>query len=61
LHRRVLKKFDFGPGYRISYGMDGDMLIILLAGGTKNRQHNDNDIEKARALWREYKERKREG
>jgi putative component of toxin-antitoxin plasmid stabilization module len=41
--------------------MDGDTLIILLAGGTKNRQHNDNDIEKARALWREYKERKREG
>ena len=52
-------RLDFGPGYRIYFGKDGDTLVILLAGGTKNRQQND--IEKARLLWREYKERKREG
>jgi putative addiction module killer protein len=52
-------RLDFGPGYRIYFGKDGDALVILLAGGTKHRQQND--IEKARALWREYKQRKREG
>jgi len=33
-------------------------LVILLAGGTKSRQQSD--IEKAQALWREYKRRKPE-
>lgn len=28
-------KIDFGPGYRIYFGRDGDQLVILLAGGTK--------------------------
>src|SRR3972149_11931163 len=26
---------DFGPGYRIYFGTDGDRLVILLGGGTK--------------------------
>jgi putative addiction module killer protein len=52
-------RLNFGSGYRIYFGKDGDMLVILLAGGTKNRRQND--IERARVLWREYKERKREG
>ena len=50
-------KLDFGPGYRIYFGKDGDRLVILLGGGTKKRQQND--IDAAAALWREYKERKR--
>jgi len=49
-------KLDFGPGYRIYFGQDGDMLIILLAGGTKRRQ--SGDIAAARARWAEYKMRK---
>ena len=49
-------KLDFGPGYRIYFGHDGDMLIILLAGGTKKRQ--SEDIATAKARWVEYKERK---
>src|ERR1035441_1718502 len=34
-------KVDFGPGYRIYFGRDGDRLVILLAGGTKKRQQED--------------------
>ncbi len=50
-------KIDFGPGYRIYFGKDGEHLIILLAGGTKQRQNRD--IADAKAAWREYKERKK--
>ena len=31
-------RVDFGPGYRIYFGGDGDALLILLDGGTKARQ-----------------------
>lgn len=48
-------KIDFGPGYRVYYGKDGENIIILLAGGTKNRQQQD--IEKAKKLWIEFKKR----
>ena len=51
-------RLDFGPGYRVYFGQDGDALVILLAGGTKRRQ--EKDILRARALWVEYKRRKRE-
>lgn len=49
---------DWGPGYRIYFGKDGEQLIILLGGGTKKRQQSD--IEVAKGLWTEYKERKRQ-
>lgn len=48
-------KIDFGPGYRVYFGFDGEEVIILLAGGTKKRQQQD--IEKAKQLWLEYKKR----
>jgi putative addiction module killer protein len=51
-------RLDFGPGYRIYFGKDGDRVVILLGGGTKKRQQND--IDTACALWRQYKEWKRE-
>ena len=28
-------RLDFGPGYRVYFGREGDVLVILLAGGTK--------------------------
>jgi putative addiction module killer protein len=34
-------RIDFGPGYRVYFGRDGDSLVILLAGGTKRRQQHD--------------------
>ena len=52
-------RIDFGPGYRIYFGKDGDTLIVLLGGGTKARQQRD--IENARHLWQEYRRRKPKG
>lgn len=49
---------DWGPGYRVYLGKDGDKLVILLGGGTKKRQQND--IHRAKELWQEYKMRKKE-
>jgi len=50
-------RLDFGPGYRVYFGKDGEQIVILLGGGTKKRQQTD--IEAAQALWQEYKSRKR--
>lgn len=50
-------KIDFGPGYRIYFGRDGDTLILLLTGGTKKRQQRD--IKTAAGFWRDYKHTKR--
>jgi putative addiction module killer protein len=49
-------KIDFGPGYRVYFGKDGDLLVILLGGGRKKRQKRD--IEAALAHWQDYKRRK---
>jgi putative addiction module killer protein len=49
-------RIDWGPGYRIYLAKDGDAVIILLGGGTKQRQQSD--IERAKILWAEYKRRK---
>ncbi len=51
-------KIDFGPGYRLYYGKDGDAFILLLCGGSKKSQQQD--ITEAKRLWKEYKCRKRE-
>src|SRR5712692_3836352 len=49
-------RVNFGPGFRIYLGKDGERLVILLAGGTKKRQQKD--IEDAKARWQDYKKRK---
>ena len=49
-------KIDFGPGYRIYFGRDGDRLVILLAGGEKKRQQRD--IRNAKDHWEDYRQRR---
>ena len=50
-------RINFGPGYRVYFGRDGDVLVILLTGGTKKRQQRD--IAEAAEMWADYKQRKR--
>ena len=52
-------KIDFGPGYRIYFGKNGERIVIILSGGTKKRQQQD--INTAKVYWQEYKARKRKG
>jgi putative addiction module killer protein len=52
-------RVDFGPGYRIYFGKDGEQIVILLCGGSKKQQQED--IELAGACWRDYKQQKRSG
>lgn len=51
-------KINFGPGYRCYFGKDGEQIVILLAGGTKQRQQND--IRFAVERWQDYKQRKKQ-
>jgi putative addiction module killer protein len=50
-------RLHFGSGYRIYYGEDGPVIVILLIGGDKSTQ--SEDIQKALAYWKSYKEEKR--
>lgn len=50
-------RIDFGPGYRIYFGKDGNEVVILLGGGTKKRQQHD--VANALMHWQDYKLRKR--
>lgn len=50
------KKIDFGPGYRIYFGKDGDTLVILLGGSSKQRQQQA--IEAAKQGWADYRARR---
>ena len=50
-------RINFGPGYRVYFGRDGETLVLLLCGGTKKRQQED--IETARTSWSSYKIRKK--
>ncbi len=49
-------RLQFGPGYRIYYGEDGPVIVILLMGGDKSSQ--SKDIEKSLSFWKSYKEAK---
>jgi putative addiction module killer protein len=50
-------RIDFGLGYRIYFGRDGETIVVLLVGGTKKRQQRD--IDAARLCWQDYKRGKR--
>lgn len=51
-------RIDYGPGYRVYFGKDGEHVVILLGGGTKQRQNRD--IRTAQDLWTTYKARKQQ-
>jgi len=42
-------RLNFGPGYRIYFGIADHLLIVLLAGGDKKNQ--DRDIRSAKINW----------
>jgi putative addiction module killer protein len=50
-------KIDYGPGYRVYFGRDGERVVILFGGGTKKRQQKD--IDNAIDGWQDYKNRKK--
>jgi len=50
-------KIDFGPGYRIYFGKDGNRIIILLGGSDKKRQ--GVAIANAQEAWAAYRQRKK--
>ena len=51
-------RINFGPGYRVYFGKDGERMIVLLGGGTKQRQQND--IRLAHDRWEDYRRRKKQ-
>jgi putative addiction module killer protein len=50
-------RINFGPGYRVYFGKEGERIVILLGGGTKQRQQND--IALAIDRWEGYKREKK--
>lgn len=49
-------RFHFGPGYRVYFGLDGSIMVILLCGGDKSSQLAD--IRRADEYWQDYLRRK---
>lgn len=45
-------KFDFGPGYRVYFGLETDTFMILLLGGSKKGQQRD--INKSKEYWKDH-------
>ena len=52
-------RIDFGPGYRVYYGRDGALVVVLLCGGTKGTQARD--VLRAKGYWRKYLDAKKTG
>ena len=47
-------RVDHGPGYRVYFIQRGEVVIVLLAGGSKSTQNSD--IRNAKALANDFKE-----
>jgi putative addiction module killer protein len=46
-------RVHIGPGYRIYYAREGEVVYVLLSGGTKASQKQD--IKNAQKMWLEIK------
>ena len=51
-------RIDFGPGYRIYYGRQGSLVVVLLCAGDKSTQ--TKDVLTAQKYWKEYLDAKAE-
>lgn len=49
-------KINFGPGYRVYFGLMGQEIVLILCRGSKQGQNRD--IEKAKEYWASLKEEK---
>jgi putative addiction module killer protein len=49
-------KIDYGPGYRIYCGEEGNKVVVLLLGGDKSSQ--TKDIKESLEYWKDYLKRK---
>lgn len=45
-------RFHFASGYRVYFGIDHGVIVILLLGGDKSSQQND--IYRSRVYWLDY-------
>ena len=47
-------RLDFGPGYRVYYGLADETVVLLLGGGDKRSQ--PRDIQEAKQHWQEFQD-----
>jgi hypothetical protein len=52
-------RIDFGTGYRVYYGREGSLVVILLCRGSKGTQARD--ILRSQRYWKEYLDAKANG
>jgi putative addiction module killer protein len=52
-------KIDYGPGYRVYYGLEKKTVVLLLVGGDKSSQKKD--INQAKIYWKDHKRRRING
>ena len=48
-------RIDFGSGFRVYFGQEGNDVVVLLCGGDKGSQ--EKDIHKAKEYWSDYRSR----
>ncbi|MGH7441667.1 MAG: type II toxin-antitoxin system RelE/ParE family toxin [bacterium] len=51
-------RLHHGPGYRVYFGQDGPLLVVLFMGGDKSTQ--SRDLKAAMEYWHDYQNREAE-